>query len=100
MLVPALLIGLGTMKLVELYKEVTRRISLHQAVWFRSIVALPIAAALSFSLVGGSTHGHLLLTFSACGIAMLGHALDTALRALLDEHVSNVLGRRAPPPRR
>ena len=82
------------MKLVELYKEVMRRVGWHQAVWFRSFLALPVAGALSFTLTRGSPHVHLLLTVAACGIAMLGHALDTVLRALRDDAVSTVIGRK------
>jgi hypothetical protein len=94
MLVPALLIGLGTMKLIELYKEVMRRLGWHQAVWFRSFLVLPVAMVLSFTLTAGSTHVHLLLGAAAAGFAMLGHALDTVLRALRDDAVSTVMGRK------
>jgi hypothetical protein len=88
-----LLIGLGSMKLTELYKEVTRRIGLHQAGWWKSAISLSCAAVLTLLVSHRDLGTKVLITVAACGVAALLHALDTVLRSHRDEMVAMVLDR-------
>jgi hypothetical protein len=93
MLGDALLIGLGSMKLLELYKEIMNRIGWYQPMWCRSFLLLVCAMVLTFALVGAPVRAHVLIGIGAAGVAMLLHAVDAVLRTYRDNVASEVLSR-------
>jgi hypothetical protein len=88
----AALIGLGAMKLTQIYKEIVGRWGLHQLAWWKSAVNLVICLGLVF-LISTSAANRILIALAAAGISALLHALDTVLRSRRDELVANVLTR-------
>jgi len=85
------LIGLGSMKLTEFYKEITRRIGLHQAGWWKSLVNLCWVVLLSLLIAHRDLHTRVLIALAASGLAALLHAIDTVLRSHRDEMVAIVM---------
>lgn len=93
-----LLIGFGSVRLTEFYKEITQRLGLHQPAWWKAAVNLLCCALLSLLAAPRSGETRVLIALAASGVAMLLHAIDTVLRHHRDDIVSEVLARR--PPRR
>jgi hypothetical protein len=85
-----LIIGLGAMKLTEIYKEITRRLGLHQLAWWKSLINLACTVLLTL-LVHRSVGTRVLIAVGAAGVAALAHGLDTVLRVHRDNMVSTVL---------
>lgn len=90
------LIGFGSMKLTEFYKEVTRRIGLHQPGWWKSFVNLCCVVLLSLFVVHRDLRTRLLIAVGASGLAALLHALDTVLRSHRDEMIAVVMEKSRP----
>lgn len=88
-----LLIGLGSMKLTEFYKEVTRRIGLHQVGWWKSFINLGCVCALTFLLIHRDVRTKVLVALGAAGLAALLHACDTVLRSHRDQMITTVMER-------
>jgi hypothetical protein len=88
-----ILIGFGSMKLTQLYKEVARRIGLHQLAWWKSMVNLVCCAVLVVLIVNRSVSTRFLIGLAAAGLAALLHGLDTVLRSYRDELISEVMSR-------
>lgn len=86
-----LLIGFGSMKLTEFYKEITRRMGLHQLGWWKSLVNLCCVALLSLLIAHRDLRTRVLIALAAAGLAALLHALDTVLRSHRDEMVTVVM---------
>jgi hypothetical protein len=86
-----LLIGFGSMKLTEFYKEITRRMGLHQPGWWKSFVNLCCVAVLSLLIIHRDLRTRVLIALAAAGLAALLHALDTVLRSHRDEMVTIVM---------
>jgi hypothetical protein len=89
------LIGFASVRLTELYKEITLRIGLHQPPWWKAAVNLLCCALLVLLVANRSGATRVLLVLAASGVAMLLHAGDTVLRHYRDEIVSEVLARRS-----
>jgi hypothetical protein len=89
----ALLIGLGSTRLTELWKEIMIRIGLHQVAWWKAAINLVCCGLLVLLVVRHSWETRVLVALGASGIAMLAHAGDTVLRHHRDKLVSEVLGR-------
>jgi predicted cobalt transporter CbtA len=90
----ALLIGFGSTRLTELWKEVATRLGLHQTAWWKAAVNLLVCGGLALLIVRHSWDTRVLVAVGASGVAMLIHALDTFLRHHRDRLVAEVLGRR------
>lgn len=89
-----LLIGLGSMKIIELYKEVMIRVRVwHQSAWWKSALTILVCAVFSFTLPSRPGRIEVLITLGSAGMAALAHAVDTALRHYRDELASQVLAR-------
>jgi hypothetical protein len=86
-----LLIGFGSMKLTEVYKEVTRRIGLYQVAWWKSFVNLCLCAALVLLVTHRDVQVKVLIAVAASGLAALLHALDTVLRSHRDNMITAVM---------
>jgi hypothetical protein len=91
-----LLIGLGSFRLTESYKEATRRIGLQQPGWWKSFVNLCCCTALVLLAMHQATETRVLMAVAASGVAALLHALDTLMRSQRDQTVSEVLERQRP----
>lgn len=90
----ALLIGFASMKFTQLYKEVTRRIGLHQLSWWKTLISVTACLVLALTLIPHRSAGvRLLVGLGASGMAAVLHGLDTTLRAKRDDLVSQVLVR-------
>jgi hypothetical protein len=89
-----LLIGLGSFRLTESYKEGTRRIGLQQPGWWKSSVNLLCCAVLVLLAMHQATETRVLIAVAASGLAALLHAVDTLIRSQRDQAVSQVLERR------
>lgn len=89
----AVLIGLGAMKLTQIYKEIVARLGLHQVAWIKSIVSMAVCTGLAFLILHLAVETRALIALAAAGIAALSHAIDTVLRSHRDELVANVLTR-------
>jgi len=87
----ALLIGLGSFRLTEFYKEGTRRIGLHQAGWWKSAVNLACCAVLVLLVLHQPAQTRILIAVAASGLAALCHAVDTLIRSQRDRTVSEVM---------
>jgi hypothetical protein len=88
------LIALGTMKLTELYKELYRRyLGNRQVAWWKSLVSLGFAAALTGVVPDRDIRVKLLIGAGAWGLSALLHALDTVLRSHRDSEVATVYNR-------
>jgi hypothetical protein len=87
------LIGFGSMKLTEFYKEITRRLGLHQNAWWKTMVNLVLCALLVLIIPDQSDNIRVLIALGAAGVAGLIHAGDTMLRSYRDELVSEVMSR-------
>jgi hypothetical protein len=90
------LIGFGSMRLTEVYKEVTRRIGLHQVAWWKSFVNLCCCAVLTLLVLHRSVDTRVLIAVAASGLAALLHALDTVLRSHRDNNIAEVIDRTRP----
>lgn len=90
----ALLIGFGSTRLTELWKEVIGRLGLHQVAWWKAAVNLLCCALLSLLVVHHSWEARVLIALGASGVAMLLHATDTLLRHYRDRVVTEVLEKR------
>jgi len=88
------LIGFGSVRLTELYKEITLRIGLHQPAWWKSFINILICATLVLLVQHRVASTRILIALAASGVAMLLHAGDTVLRHYRDEIVSEVLAKR------
>ena len=87
------LIGLGAMKLTELWKELTTRLGLWQNAWFKSAINLGICAVLVLFIQHRSVDTMVLIGAGAAGFSALCHSVDTVLRHHRDGMVSEVLGK-------
>jgi hypothetical protein len=87
----ALLIGFGSMKLTEVYKEVTRRIGLHQVAWWKSLVNLVCCGVLALLVSHRNIDTKVLIALGASGLAALLHATDTVLRSHRDNMITAVM---------
>jgi len=90
----ALLIGFGATRITELWKEVMIRVGLHQVAWFKAAVNLVCCGLLTLLVMHRPTETKVLIGVGASGVAMLIHALDTALRHYRDRLATEVLERR------
>jgi hypothetical protein len=90
------LIGFGSVRLTELYKEICLRVGLHQPAWWKSFVNLVVCALLVLLVQHRVTSTRILIAVAASGVAMLLHAIDTVLRHHRDDIVAEVLGKRTP----
>jgi hypothetical protein len=88
-----LIIGLGSMKLTQLYKEVASRVGLHQVAWMKSFVNLVVCAVLVLLIPHYSATTRTFVALGAAGMAALAHAVDTVLRSHRDDMVSAVMTR-------
>jgi hypothetical protein len=86
-----LLLGFGSYKLTELYKEILRRIGLHQVAWWKSFINLIVCAVLALLVTHRSVEIRVLLAVGAAGVAALLHAVDTVLRSHRDDMISQVM---------
>lgn len=91
-----LIIGFGSMRLTELYKEVTRRIGLHQVGWWKSFINLGCCAVLVLLISHRNIRTEVLIALGASGLAALFHALDTVLRSHRDEMITAVIEKARP----
>jgi Na+/melibiose symporter-like transporter len=87
-----LIIGFASMKATEFYKEITRRIGLHQVGWWKSLVCLVSCGLLVF-LVARPAGIRVLIALAAAGLAALLHATDTVLRSHRDTQVAQIMSR-------
>lgn len=87
------LLGLGSFRLTESYKEGTRRVGLQQPGWWKSFVNLCICAVLVLLAMHQTWQNRILIAAAASGFAALLHALDTFIRSQRDQSVSQVLER-------
>jgi hypothetical protein len=89
----AVLIGFGSMKLTEIYKEVTRRVGLHHMAWWKSLVNLFLCGALTLLVMHRNVETKVLIGVAAAGLAALLHAVDTVLRSHRDGNIAEVMNR-------
>jgi hypothetical protein len=93
----ALLIGLAAMKLTQLYKEVMRRVGLHnQWSWWKSVASLASCALLVLLVPDMSVRVRVLVALAAAGVAALAHGVDTVLRGSRDSLITSVAVRSRP----
>jgi hypothetical protein len=85
------LIGFGSMKLTEVYKEVTRRIGLYQVAWWKSFINLICCGVLTLLVAHRGVDTRVLIAVAASGLAALLHAVDTVLRSHRDNMITTVL---------
>lgn len=88
-----LLIGFGSYKLTEIYKEITRRWGLHQLAWWKSFINLVCCAALALLITHRDVQVKVLVALAAAGLAALLHALDTVARSHRDNMITTVMDR-------
>lgn len=88
-----LIIGLGSMKLTEIYKEVARRVGLHHMAWWKSLVNLCLCAVLTLLVMHRGVETKVLIGVAAAGVAALVHAVDTVLRSHRDSNVADVINK-------
>lgn len=91
----ALLIGFGSTRLTELWKEIAIRLGLHQVAWWKAAVNLVCCGVLTLLVMHRPWETRVLIGVGASGVALLIHALDTTLRHQRDRIVSEVLQRRS-----
>lgn len=90
----ALLIGLATMKLTQFYKEIMRRIGVHnQWSWWKTLVSLVSCTLLILLVPDMSVRVRVLVAVAAAGISALTHGLDTVLRGSRDSLITSVASR-------
>ena len=87
----ALLIAFGSMKLTEVYKEVTRRVGLHQVAWWKSFVNLVCCGVLVLLVSHRNVDTKVLIALGASGLSALLHAIDTVLRSHRDNMITAVM---------
>jgi len=90
-----LIIGLGSYKLTEWYKEGTKRMGLQQPGWWKSLINLICCGVLVLLATHRSVDSRVLIAIAASGVAALLHAVDTVLRSHRDEMVMQVLEKRS-----
>jgi hypothetical protein len=88
-----LLIGFGSTRLTELWKEVAIRLGLHQVAWWKAVVNLLCCGVLTLLIRHRPAETRVLVAVGASGVAMLIHALDTFLRHHRDRIVAEVLAK-------
>jgi hypothetical protein len=86
-----LLIAFGSMKLTEVYKEIIRRIGLHQVAWWKSLVNLVCCGVLVLLITHRNVDTKVLIALGASGLAALLHAVDTVLRSHRDNMITTVM---------
>lgn len=91
-----LIIGLGSFKVTELYKEITSRIGLYQVAWWKSTISIVAAGILTLLVHQQGWQNRVLLALGAAGVAALAHAVDTLLRHHRDNVVAEVLTKGRP----
>lgn len=85
-----LLIAFGSLKLTELYKEITRRLGVHPIAWSKSAFNLACCAVLTLLVLGRPIRTEVLIALGAAGLSALLHALDTVLRIHRDDMAASL----------
>jgi hypothetical protein len=88
-----ILIGLGSVRITQLYKEITRRIGLFQPAWWKSFINLLCCVLLVLLVQNRSAEARIFIALAASGLAMLAHGLESLMRGYRDEAISEVVGR-------
>jgi hypothetical protein len=93
----ALLIGLATMKITQLYKEIMRRLGLqNQWSWWKTVVSLVSCTLLVLLVPDMSVRVRVLVALAAAGLAAVLHGVDTVLRSERDNLIATVVTKTKP----
>lgn len=87
------LVGFGSLRITQFYKEVARRIGLHQVAWWKSAVNVVACVLLTLLIPHHTAQMRILIALGGSGLAGILHALETVLRARRDDLITAVVAK-------